>query len=144
MPWRIEPSLFDECAGHLMIRRAFGQHPGQMQHWQFRMAERATEIENGPSLYLEAELRMDEGHEFLGLEAAMCEFCSTGMAAEFAREGIRTFGGCGFTKELAADASHYKVEEFCHDVKITEIYEGANEIQKYLVARKIFGRNFVG
>ncbi len=136
--------IFDECAGHLMTRRAFGQYLGQMQHWQFRMAERATEIENGRNLYLKAALRMDEGQEFPEPEAAMCKFYSTGMAAEFAREGIQMFGGYGFTKELAADGSHYKVEEIYRDVKITEIYEGANEIQKYLVARQIFGRNFTG
>ena len=136
--------IFDECASHLMTRRAFGQYLGQMQHWQFRMAERATQIENGRNLYLKAALRMDEGHEFPEPEAAMCKFYATGMAAEFAREGIQMFGGYGFTKELAADGSHYKVEEIYRDVKIAEIYEGANEIQKFLIARKIFGRNFVG
>lgn len=136
--------VFDECARHLMTRKMFGQYMGQMQHWQFRMAERATQIENGRNLYLKAALKMDEGHEFPEPEAAMCKFYATDMAADFAREGIQIFGGYGFTKELAADGTHYKVEEIYRDVKITEIYEGANEVQKYLVAREIFGRNFVG
>ena len=136
--------IFDECTHHLMRRRMFGQYMGQMQHWQFRMAERATQIENGRNLYLKAALRMDEGQEFPEPEAAMSKFYATDMAADFAREGIQIFGGYGFTKELAADGSHYKVEEIYRDVKITEIYEGANEIQKFLVAREIFGRNFAG
>ncbi len=136
--------VFDDCVRHLMTRKMFGQYMGQMQHWQFRMAERATQIENGRNLYLKAALKMDEGHEFPEPEAAMCKFYATDMAADFAREGIQIFGGYGFTKELAADGSHYKVEEIYRDVKITEIYEGANEVQKYLVAREIFGRNFAG
>ena len=136
--------IFDECAAHLMTRKVFGRHLGQMQHWQFRMAERATQIENGRNLYLKAALKMDEGDEFPEPEAAMCKFYNTSFAAEFAREGIQMFGGYGFTKELAADGTHYKVEEIYRDVKISEIYEGANEIQKYLVAREIFGRNFTG
>ena len=136
--------IFDECAQHLMRRKMFGRYMGQMQHWQFRMAERATQIENGRNLYLKAALKMDEGQEFPEPEAAMCKFYSTDMAAGFAREGIQIFGGYGFTKELAADGSHYKVEEIYRDVKISEIYEGANEIQKYLIAREIFGRNFAG
>lgn len=136
--------IFDECTAQLMTRKAFGKYLGQMQHWQFRMAERATQIENGRNLYLKAALRMDEGVEFPEPEAAMCKFYATDMAADFAREGIQMFGGYGFTKELAADGSHYKVEEIYRDVKIAEIYEGANEIQKHLVAREIFGRNFSG
>ena len=100
------------------------------------------QIENGRNLYLKAALRMDEGIEFPEPEAAMCKFYATDMAADFAREGIQMFGGYGFTKELAADGTHYKVEEIYRDVKISEIYEGANEIQKFLIAREIFGRNF--
>lgn len=136
--------VFDECTHHLMTRKMFGQYMGQMQHWQFRMAHRATQIENGRNLYLKAALKMDEGHEFPEPEAAMSKFYATDMAADFAREGIQMFGGYGFTKELAADGSHYKVEEIYRDVKIAEIYEGANEIQRYLVSREIFGRNFLG
>lgn len=136
--------VFDECTYHLMTRKMFGQYMGQMQHWQFRMAERAAEIENSRNLYLKAALKMDEGHEFPEPEAAMCKFYATDRAADFAREGIQIFGGYGFTKELAADGSRYKLEEIYRDVKITEIYEGANEVQKYLVAREIFGRNFAG
>lgn len=136
--------IFDECTAHLTTRKAFGQYLGQMQHWQFRMAERATQIENGRNLYLKAALKMDEGVEFPEPEAAMCKFYATDMAAGFAREGIQMFGGYGFTRELAADGSTYKVEEIYRDVKIAEIYEGANEIQKLLVAREIFGRNFAG
>ena len=136
--------VFDECSRHLMNRMMFGQFMGQMQHWQFRMAERATQIENGRNLYLKAALKMDEGSEFPEPEAAMCKYYATDMAADFAREGIQIFGGYGFTKELAADGTHYKVEEIYRDVKITEIYEGANEVQKFLIARNIFGRNFAG
>jgi len=47
-------------------------------------------------------------------------------------------------KELAADRSHYRVEEIYRDCKIAEIYEGTNEIQKLVIARAIFGRDATG
>ncbi len=59
---------------------------------------------------------------------------ATNLAGEFARDGVQIFGGYGFTKELAHDGSHYRVEEVYRDCKIAEIYEGANEIQKWVIA----------
>jgi alkylation response protein AidB-like acyl-CoA dehydrogenase len=47
-------------------------------------------------------------------------------------------------RELSEDASHYHVGEIYRDVKIAEIYEGANEIQKWIIARHIFGKDVTG
>ncbi len=66
------------------------------------------------------------------------------LAAEFARDGMQIFGGYGFMAELAADGSHYRVEEISRDCKIAEIYEGTNEIQKLVIARAIFGKDITG
>jgi alkylation response protein AidB-like acyl-CoA dehydrogenase len=137
-------SVFDECAAHLKRREAFGRKLGQFQWWQFRMAERATEIENSRNLYAKAALRMDQGIEFPEPEAAMAKWYATNVAAEFAREGIQIFGGYGFVRELAADGSTYKVEEVYRDAKIAEIYEGTNEIQKLVIARAILGKDVTG
>lgn len=137
-------SVFDHCVARLSSRRAFGKVLGQFQHWQFRMAERATEIENARNLYLKAALRMDSGVNFPEPEAAMAKWYATNLAAEFARNGVQIFGGYGFTRELAHDGSHYHVEEVYRDSKIAEIYEGANEIQKWVIARNIFGKEITG
>ena len=137
-------ALFDHSAERLKTRRVFGKAIAQFQHWQFKMAERATEIENARNLYLKAALRMDEGHAFPEPEAAMAKWYGTNLAGEFARDAVQIFGGYGFMRELAADGSHYRVEEIYRDCKIAEIYEGANEIQKLVIARGIFGKEITG
>lgn len=137
-------SVFDHSVERLKTRRAFGKAMAQFQHWQFKMAERATEIENARNLYLKAALRMDSGVNFPEPEAAMAKWYATNLAGEFARDGVQIFGGYGFTKELSHDGSHYHVEEVYRDCKIAEIYEGANEIQKWVIARNIFGKDLTG
>jgi butyryl-CoA dehydrogenase len=137
-------SLFDHSVERLKHRKAFGKVLAEMQHWQFRMAERATEIENARNLYLKAALRKDAGEAFPEPEAAMAKFYATNLAGDFAREAVQIHGGYGFMKELSHDGSHYHVGEIYRDVKIAEIYEGANEIQKWIVARQIFGKDITG
>lgn len=137
-------ALFDHSAARLTSRRAFGKAVAQFQYWQFKMAERATEIENARNLYLKAALRLDGGHAFPEPEAAMAKWYATNLAGEFARDAVQVFGGYGFMRELAADGSHYRVEEIYRDCKIAEIYEGTNEIQKLVIARAIFGKEITG
>ncbi|MEC5406536.1 acyl-CoA dehydrogenase family protein [Paraburkholderia sp. MPAMCS5] len=137
-------AIFDHSVDRLNSRKAFGKHLAQFQHWQFKLAERATEIENARNLYLKAALRMDSGQAFPEPEAAMAKWYATQLAGEFARDGVQIFGGYGFMQELAADRSHYRVEEIYRDCKISEIYEGTNEIQKLVIARAIFGKGVTG
>jgi butyryl-CoA dehydrogenase len=137
-------SLFDQCVDRLTSRRAFGKALGQFQHWQFRMAERATGIENARNLYLKAALRKDNGVAFPEPEAGMAKYYATDLAGDFAREAVQIFGGYGFLRELSHDRSHAHVSEIYRDVKIAEIYEGTNEIQKWIVARQIFGKEITG
>lgn len=138
-------SAFDHAAAHLTTRRAFGKRIAEFQHWQFKMAERATEIENARNLYAKAARRMDEeGVEFPEPEAAMAKFYGTQLAGDMARDAVQAFGGYGYMRELAHDGSTYKVEEIYRDAKIAEIYEGTNEIQRWVVARTIFGREVTG
>ncbi|MEJ8825299.1 acyl-CoA dehydrogenase family protein [Variovorax humicola] len=137
-------ATFDHSVERLKTRQAFGKKIAQFQHWQFKLAERATEIENARNLYMKAALRMDSGEAFPEPEAAMAKWYATNLAAEFARDGVQIFGGYGFMAELAADGSHYRVEEIYRDCKIAEIYEGTNEIQKLVIARAIFGKDITG
>ena len=89
-------------------RKAFGKKIAQFQHWQFRMAERAIQIENARNLYAKAALQMDQGIEFPEPEAAGAKYYATNCAAEMAREAIQIFGGYGFMRELSHDGSVIK------------------------------------
>lgn len=137
-------AVFDHGVHRLKTRKAFGKALGQFQHWQFKWAEYATAIENARNLYLKAALRMDAGESFPEPDAAMAKWYATNLASDIARDGVQIFGGYGFMRELAADGSRYRVEEIYRDCKISEIYEGTNEIQKLVIARNIFGKDMTG
>jgi alkylation response protein AidB-like acyl-CoA dehydrogenase len=132
---------FDQSVDYMKKREAFGKKLYKFQYWQFRLAERAIQIDNARNLYSKAALRMDQGVEFPEPEAAGAKYYGTACAVDMARDAVQVFGGYGFMKRLAHDGSTYKVEEIYRDSKVTEIYEGANEIQKLIIARTIFGRD---
>jgi butyryl-CoA dehydrogenase len=136
-------SAYDECVEYMKNREAFGKKVAQFQYWQFKTAERAIQIENARNLYCKAALRMDRGVEFPEPEAAGAKYYSTQCAVDMARDAVQIFGGYGFVELLGQDGSTYKVEEIYRDSKITEIYEGTNEIQKLIIARQIFGKSLV-
>jgi butyryl-CoA dehydrogenase len=133
-------SAFDECVEYMKKREAFGKKIAQFQYWQYLLAERAIQIENARNLYSKAALLMDQGVEFPEPEAAGAKYYGTECGAEMARDAVQIFGGYGFMRSLAHDHSTYKVEEIYRDSKVSEIYEGANEIQKWIISRKIFGK----
>ncbi|KSZ56623.1 acyl-CoA dehydrogenase [Rhodococcus pyridinivorans KG-16] len=137
-------AAFDHTAHHLARRHAFGGPLAKMQHWQFLMADRATSIASARDLYLKAALRLDSGVAFPEPEAAMAKLRGTEISVDMARDAVQAFGGLGFTQSVGADDTDGPVEAFYRDSKIGEIYEGANEVQKWVLARQIFGRDITG
>lgn len=131
-------SAFDECAQFMNKRKAFGKKLNQFQHWQFLMAERATEIENARNLYLKSALAIDGGDPFPVMLSSGAKFYGSKISVDMARDAVQIFGGLGLMVELGHDSSTYKVEEIYRDSKVGEIYEGSNEIHKMLIAREIF------
>jgi butyryl-CoA dehydrogenase len=137
-------AAFDRTVAHLLARRAFGRSLAEFQHWQFRFADHATRIENARNLYAKAARLMDGGDPFPEPEASMAKAYATETAVDLARDAIQAHGGYGFLREVAADGTSFRVEEIYRDAKVAEIYEGANEVQRLITARAIFGRDVVG
>ncbi len=137
-------AAFDLMVGQLKGRHAFGGPLGRLQYWQFKLAEYATDIESARSLYLKAAMRLDSGIAFPEPEAAMAKLRGSELAVTIARDAIQIFGGYGFTHELGDDGRNCRAEEIYRDSKIGEIYEGANEIQKWIIARGVLGREITG
>ncbi|MGW5105968.1 acyl-CoA dehydrogenase family protein [Nocardia sp. NPDC004123] len=137
-------AAFDHMTDRLATREAFGAKLGAMQHWQFRMAEHALALEAARSLYVKAAIRLDDGNPFPEPEAAMAKLAGTELSVTIARDAVQLFGGLGFTRELGADGTPGPVEAIYRDSKIGEIYEGANEIQKWIIARQLLGRDITG
>lgn len=137
-------AAFDHAVAHLSTREAFGRKVAANQHWQFLLADRATEIENARNLYLKAALRRDAGEVFPEPEAAMAKQYGSRLAVDMARDAVQAFGGLGFARELGADGTPGPVEAIYRDSKIGEIYEGTNEILKWVIARTVFGKEITG
>ena len=74
----------------------------------------------------------------------MAKWYATSVSVDVVRDCLQVFGGYGFVRELAEGGRHYALEALYRDAKIGEIYEGANEIQKWVIARTLLGRDLTG
>ncbi len=136
-------AAFDHAASYMERRKVFGRELARMQHWQYVFADHAVGLEQARSLYQKAGWRHDAqgGAE---VEAAMAKLTGSRLAVDVARDAIQVCGAYGFVRELSATGEHMPLEAIYRDAKIGEIYEGANEVQKWVIARNIFGRAFTG
>lgn len=134
---------FDFSTDYMTKRKVFGQELARFQHWQFKFAEYAMQIESARNLYQKAALL----HDRFGIadtEAAMAKLAGSRVACDIARDAIQVCGAYGFVKTLSGPGQDFPLEAIYRDSKIGEIYEGANEIQTWVIARRIFGREFTG
>jgi alkylation response protein AidB-like acyl-CoA dehydrogenase len=134
---------FDHAIAHLRSRSAFGSKLGGFQHWQFRMAEHAIALEAARSLYQKAA-RKSDAHGSGEPEAAMAKVTGSRVAVDVARDAIQVHGGYGFVRQLTADGKTNHLESIWRDSKVGEIYEGANEVQLWSIARVALGRDITG
>jgi len=125
---------------HMKHRKMFGNALAAMQHWQFRFAEHATHIAMARDLCYKAALQHDAGKEFPEPETSMCKYYGTQIAGDVARDTIQVMGGYGFMSRIGADGSTYQAERLFREAKGPEIYEGSNEVLKWMIARQMFGR----
>lgn len=134
---------YDLAVGHMRDRSAFGRKLAEFQHWQFRFAEHAISIESARSLYQKAALKVDSGR-VPEPEASMAKVSGSRVPVDVTRDAIQVHGGYGFLRELSADGRSYPLESIWRDCKIGEIYEGANEVQLWSIARTALGRDLTG
>lgn len=133
-------AAFDYAVDYMKEREVFGQPLAKFQHWQFTFADYATQLESARNLYVKAALAQDGGRNSVAQQCAMAKLVGSSLAVDLARDAIQVCGGYGFIKELAHTGQQYPLEAIYRDSKIGEIYEGANEVQKLIIARNIFGR----
>ena len=136
-------AAFDYATDYMSRRKVFGRELARFQHWQYRFAEHALQIESARNLYQKAALRFDrEGSA--EPEAPMAKIAGSRLAVDVARAAIQVCGAYGFVRHLSGPGEDYPLESIYRDAKIGEIYEGANEIQSWVIARRIFGREMTG
>lgn len=137
-------AAFDFAVDYMQNRSVFGKPLSNYQYWQFRFADYATQLENARNLYIKAAIAQDKKRPSVANQCAMAKLIGSALAGDVARDAIQVCGGYGFVKELAATGQQFPLEAIYRDSKIGEIYEGANEIQRLLIARSIFGKDAVG
>ncbi|PCI57981.1 MAG: acyl-CoA dehydrogenase [Gammaproteobacteria bacterium] len=133
-------AAFDFAANYMKEREIFGKALSQFQYWQFKWAGYASELENARNLYIKAALIVDKKRPNIQSMCAMAKLIGSTLPGDVVRDAIQVCGGYGFVKELAADGRQFPLESIYRDCKIGEIYEGANEVQRMVIARQIFGR----
>lgn len=136
-------AAFDHACARMETRKVFGRELARYQHWQFTFADHAIGIESARQLYQKAAHRFDlEGRA--DTEAAMAKVAGSRLAVDVARDAVQVSGAYGFVRHLKGANAQMPLEAIYRDAKIGEIYEGANEIQKWIIARQIFGRALAG
>lgn len=136
-------AAFDFSTDYISRRKVFGQAIASFQYWQFRFADHATGIECARSLYQKAAMLYDRTGN-AETEAAMAKVVGSELAVNLARDAIQACGAYGFVQTLSGTGQQFPLESIYRDAKIGEIYEGANEVQRWVVARKVFGRELTG
>lgn len=127
----IGKAAMEDALAYAKERAQFGKPISTFQAIQFKLADMATELDAAELMLLRAAWLEDNGHDY-EKEAAMAKYYASDVAMKAAIEGVQIFGGYGYTKE-------YPAERHMRDAKICQIYEGTNEIQRVVVARKLLG-----
>ena len=124
-------AALEDALQYAKERVQFGKPISTFQAIQFKLADMATELDAGELLLLKAAWMEDNKMDY-EKESAQAKMYASDVAMKAAIEGVQIFGGYGYCKE-------YPAERHMRDAKICQIYEGTNEIQRMVIARKLLG-----
>ncbi|UAL47254.1 acyl-CoA dehydrogenase [Sutcliffiella horikoshii] len=125
----IAQGALDAAVAYAKERVQFGKPIAAQQGVSFKLADMATTVEASRLLTYQAAWRESEGLSY-GLESAMSKLFAGDTAMKVTTEAVQVFGGYGYTKD-------YPVERYMRDAKITQIYEGTQEIQRLVISRML-------
>jgi alkylation response protein AidB-like acyl-CoA dehydrogenase len=120
----------DHAAAYARERRQFGQPISEFQGIQFKLADMETRTAAARELLYRACAKIDRGEGDAGKYSAMAKLFASDTAMAVTVEAVQVLGGYGYVTE-------YPVERYMRDAKITQIYEGTNEIQRLVIARSM-------
>lgn len=123
----IAQRALDEAVHYARVRKQFGHPIASFQGVQFMLADMAIQVEAARALIYSAARMIDSGARHIARESAICKTYASDTAMRVTTDAVQVFGGYGYMKE-------YPVEKLMRDAKITQIYEGSNEIQRNVIA----------
>jgi alkylation response protein AidB-like acyl-CoA dehydrogenase len=122
-------AALEEATEYAKSREQFGQAIASFQAIQWKLADMATQLDAAELLTLRAAW-LEQNNKHYEKESAMAKLLASDVAMWAAVEGVQVLGGYGFCKD-------YPMERHMRDAKITQIYEGTNEIMRLVIARNI-------
>ena len=125
-------AAMDYATSYAKDRVQFGQPIVNFQAIQWMIAERYTELEAARLLLMNAAYQK-ENTDFFARESSMAKYFATEAAERACRSAVQMLGGYGYTEE-------FPVERYTRDTRVASIYEGSNEIQRFIIARDILRR----
>ena len=127
----IAEGAFERALAYSKERKQFGAPICDLQAIQFKLADMYARIETSKLMTYKAACLKDAKKSYT-MESAMCKMLASEAATHVTREAIQIHGGYGFIVD-------YEVERMYRDAKITEIYEGTNEVQRVVISKMLLG-----
>jgi butyryl-CoA dehydrogenase len=120
----------DWAIRYVSERQQFGQSVLSFQATQFNVADLATQIEAARQMVYTSARAIDAGLSNVSKLAAMCKVFASDVAMKVTTDAVQLFGGYGYCRD-------FPIEKYMRDAKITQIYEGANQIQRLVIGRAL-------
>ncbi|WP_030261450.1 acyl-CoA dehydrogenase family protein [Streptomyces violens] len=127
----VAQAALNEALAYVTTRRQFARPLADFQGLRFMLADMATQVTAGRSLYLTAARLRDEGRPFTK-EAAMAKLFCSDAAMRITTDAVQLLGGYGYTADFPA-------ERYMREAKVLQIVEGTNQIQRMVIARHLAG-----
>ncbi|MGI9197270.1 MAG: acyl-CoA dehydrogenase family protein [Candidatus Nanopelagicales bacterium] len=126
----IAQGALDAAVAYAQEREQFGKPIGSFQGIQFMLADMAMKLAAARALVYQAAAKSERGDADLTFFGAAAKCFASDVAMEITTDAVQVFGGNGYTRD-------YPVERFMRDAKITQIYEGTNQVQRLVMARQL-------
>lgn len=125
----IAQAALDDSVKYAQERTAFGKKIIDHQGLGFVLADMAAAVDSARATYLDAARRRDAGLSY-SRNASVAKLIATDAAMKVTTDAVQVFGGYGYTRD-------FRVERYMRDAKITQIFEGTNQIQRLVIARSL-------
>ncbi len=122
-------AALDVAAAYATQRQQFGRPIGDFQGLQFLLADMAAATESARATYLHAARLRDAGRRFRR-QASIAKLVCTDAAMRVTTDAVQVLGGYGYTRD-------FPVERYLREAKVTQIFEGTNQIQRMVIARSL-------
>ena len=129
----IARAAFEDAVGYINERRQSGRRIIEFQGIQFLLADLATDLAMCEAWLWHVAALVDSGAADIAIEASMLKLRASDLAMRIATEAVQLYGGYGYIKD-------YRVERLMRDAKITQIWEGTNQIHRQLIGRSFIAR----